>query len=107
MSDKINKLYDSLRELGQISPDQIPQEAIETISSSFELGGEVQSNSVALLARIANETTAEEFESALESGELPAISLSNEEMEAFNGGRKSASRRNDAKAGKKWCGRCW
>ena len=47
---KITKLYESLRELGQVSPDQVPQEAIETIASSFEVSGEIQSNAVALLA---------------------------------------------------------
>jgi hypothetical protein len=108
-TNKITKLYESLRELGQVSPDQIPQEAMEGISSSFNVSGEIQANSVALLARIANETTEAEFTDALESGDLPAISLTDEEMKTFNGGRKRAAggAAKEAKAGKKWCGRCW
>ncbi|MBL91870.1 MAG: hypothetical protein CMH56_08695 [Myxococcales bacterium] len=112
---KITKLYESLRELGQVSPDQVPQEAIETIASSFEVSGEIQSNAVALLARIANETTEAEFVDALESGDLPAIALSEAEMETFNGGRKRARRDKGGAKGEEtkkkkkidWCGRCW
>ena len=86
------KLYNGLVELGNISADQVPSEAMEILSNLYELSGDEQAKrgAVALMAKAANTMSEEEFVKALFNDEFPVIAsqdLSEDEMDNLKGGR--------------------
>ena len=95
------KLYNGLIELGNISADQVPAEAMEILSNLYELNGDEQAKrgAVALMAKAANSMSEAEFVKALFNDDFPVIAseeLSNDQMDDLQGGRGKRGRGDSA-----------
>lgn len=86
------KLYNGLVELGNVSAEQVPAEAIEILSNLYELTGDdnAKRGAVALMAKAANNMSEGDFVKALFNDDFPVTateSLSSDQMDDLKGGR--------------------
>ena len=91
------KLYNGLVELGNISAEQVPSEAMEILSNLYELNGDEQAKrgAVALMAKAANTMSESEFVSALFNDDFPVTAtqeIDDGQMEDLQGGRGKSAR---------------
>lgn len=93
MSKSTAAFYDVLKALGTITADDVPERVTNHLmGAGFYKGSPNQvREAVALYSRIASQTTSEEFQKAVESGELPPIKLTPKEMQIAAGGGAMAA----------------
>ncbi|MCK6548787.1 hypothetical protein L6R52_23285 [Myxococcota bacterium] len=94
MSKSTAAFYDVLKALGTITPDEVPDRVTTHLMGAGFYKGEPSQvrQAVALYSRIAAQTTSDEFQKVCDSGELPPIKLTPQEMQIATGGAMTAGR---------------